>query len=749
MRVGGQNRGRNVAPLAGAFAAVAVGLSAVLGWLAGVGWLLSWGAAPTIKFNTALALIAAAGAIALLRSPSPARRRVALVACAVVGGLGALTLLEWVIGRSLGIDQLLIHDPATTGVPGRASPHTAIALGLFAAALATLDSRSAQLRRLHQLLAGAFLAAVVLAALGWLYAAPELTGHSRITGLSLPTLAGLAALLAGALFLRPEAPPFALIRGSSPAASMMRRLIPAALVVPPLLGELRLLGEQAGWYHVRFGLALFASSMVVSFLGLILVTARSLARGDEERRRAEQNAGAVLVRLQAILDNLPMAIYLRGLDGRYELVNAYFAKEFGRPAAEIVGMSASELHPAELVEWARELERPIRERGESVSSESAAPNADGTDHYHWVLKYPVTDESGALVAVGGAVMDITERRRAELALAEAEAEQAALRRVATAVAEGVGSTAVFDLVAEEVARLLGLEVGVVTRFENSHQAAVMGKWFADPSVTLAPLVELSEASAVALVARTGLTARIDRYDHPTPLGDAARAGVAAPISIAGRLWGAVSAAASSDARLPANAEERVAHFADLAATAISNAEAREMLASLAATDELTRLANYRSFHERLRSEVERATRHGRELSLIVIDIDNFKMINDEHGHAVGDAVLTEFARRLATQARDSDLIARVGGEEFAWLLPETDAASALVVAERARLAIEHEPFRRVGTVTISAGVSCLQESADAETLLRFADIALYRAKEGGRNATLRHSPADRVRMGAR
>jgi diguanylate cyclase (GGDEF)-like protein/PAS domain S-box-containing protein len=482
-----------------------------------------------------------------------------------------------------------------------------------------------------------------------------------------------------------------------------------------------------------------AGSIIVRFLGVVLVTARSLARDAEKRRRAERTASAGQERLQAILDHLPIAIYLRGLDDRYELVNARFAEQFGRPAAEIVGRTATELHGAELAGWARELERPIRERGESVSSESAAPNVDGTDHYHWVLKYPVTDQNGTLVAIGGAVMDITERRRAELALAEAEAEQAALRRVATAVAEGVSSTAVFDLVAEEVARLLGLEVGVVSRFENAHEATVMGKWFADPAMTLTPTVELGDTNAVSVVARTGSAARIDRYDGPTALGDAARAGVAAPISIGGKLWGTVGAAATGDGRLPPHAEERTTHFADLAATAISNAEAREMLAGLAATDELTSLPNYRSFHERLHAEVERAKRHGRELSLVVIDVDKFKVINDEHGHRIGDAVLTEVARRLATEARDSDLLARVGGEEFAWLLPETDAVSAFSVAERARLAIERKPFHLAGTVTVSAGVCSLEESGDAETLLRFADIALYQAKDSGRNATLRHA----------
>lgn len=726
-------------PLVAAAAASAVGISAVVGWSAGLPGLLSWGAAPTIKLDAGLALIAAAVAMVLLRRPSVSRRRAALACCLLVVGWAMLTLLEWILGRSLGIDQLFVHDPATAGVPGRASPQTALALALFVAVLLTLDASSARWRRTNQLFGLAFLATVGLAALGWLYGADGLTGHSRVTGLALPTLAGLVALRVGSLFLRPDAPPLALFRGGTPAATMMRRLIPAALIVPPLLGSLRLLGAERGWYDARFGLALFAISMVVAFVLLLAVTARSLERGDGERRAAERAANIVQARMQSILDHLPIGIYLRSLDGRYELVNAYFVSELGLPADQILGRTASELHPAELVEWGRNTERPVRERGETVSSESAAPHPDGTEHYHWIIKYPVTDEHGKLVAIGGAAVDITERRAAELALAEAEAEQAALRRVATAVAQDVGSTAVFALVAEELATLLGLEVGAVTRFENATEGAVMGAWFADESMAVAPIVPLDGATAISKVARTGRTAHVDRQEAPSALGDRTYAGVAAPISVAGKLWGAVGGAPTGDDPLPANAERRAARFAELVATAISNTEAREMLARLASTDELTSLPNYRTFHERLRSEVERAGRHGRELSLTVIDIDRFKAINDQHGHGVGDAVLVELARRLAGQLRDSDLIARVGGEEFAWLQPETDAISAFSVAERARLAVEREPFDVAGTVTVSAGVCSLEAGGDAEGLLRLADVALYRAKSSGRNATSRYT----------
>jgi diguanylate cyclase (GGDEF)-like protein len=128
----------------------------------------------------------------------------------------------------------------------------------------------------------------------------------------------------------------------------------------------------------------------------------------------------------------------------------------------------------------------------------------------------------------------------------------------------------------------------------------------------------------------------------------------------------------------------------------------------------------------------------------MLDVDRFKTINDQHGHGVGDRVLVEFARRLAAQVRESDLVARVGGEEFALLLPETSASAAVTLAERAREAVQKELFDVVGQVTVSVGVCSLDESHDAESLVGLADTAMYWAKSGGRNATCRYSEEARA-----
>jgi diguanylate cyclase (GGDEF)-like protein len=182
---------------------------------------------------------------------------------------------------------------------------------------------------------------------------------------------------------------------------------------------------------------------------------------------------------------------------------------------------------------------------------------------------------------------------------------------------------------------------------------------------------------------------------------------------------------------------------------------QELAAELRAearVDTLTGLLNRRGFEERVPHELALALRNGWTLSLVSFDIDRFKSVNDEWGHETGDRVLARFGRALREHARSIDLTARIGGEEFVALLPETDSATAHRFAERVRTAFIHTNEPGVPGVTVSAGVaSAAAPDADLELLLREADRALYVAKRSGRNQTVsRHSlleaAAPRVRV---
>lgn len=171
-------------------------------------------------------------------------------------------------------------------------------------------------------------------------------------------------------------------------------------------------------------------------------------------------------------------------------------------------------------------------------------------------------------------------------------------------------------------------------------------------------------------------------------------------------------------------------------TDITQRKAREeQLRRLAQTDPLTGLSNRRHFFEQAAQELRRVARYGRPLAVVMLDIDHFKAVNDNCGHEAGDAVLRDVARCLRSALRESDLLGRVGGEEFAALLPETHEAEALVLAERLRTAVSAAPLGSGLSVTISAGVTGIRGSGaeDLDSALRRADAALYRAKAAGRN----------------
>lgn len=150
-------------------------------------------------------------------------------------------------------------------------------------------------------------------------------------------------------------------------------------------------------------------------------------------------------------------------------------------------------------------------------------------------------------------------------------------------------------------------------------------------------------------------------------------------------------------------------------------------------DPLTGLYNRAAFQNHLDEELHRSERYHRPFSLIMFDIDRFKTINDSYGHDVGDQVLQQIAALVRDELRDTDSVARWGGEDFMILLPETDLDNAAVLAERLRRRIAHTDFDAAGRVTISLGIADSHGSEARKNMLIRVDSALYRAKEGGRN----------------
>lgn len=166
----------------------------------------------------------------------------------------------------------------------------------------------------------------------------------------------------------------------------------------------------------------------------------------------------------------------------------------------------------------------------------------------------------------------------------------------------------------------------------------------------------------------------------------------------------------------------------------------EEIYRLVTTDGLTGLCNRRAFNESLAREVGRSARYGRPLSVVMLDIDHFKSINDSYGHLAGDAALRQLGAVLRANLRREDIVGRLGGEEFSVILPEIDLAGARLVADKVRRLVASQGFQYEGAamkLTVSAGVVAREaHEHDPEELMRRGDALLYAAKRGGRNRTM-------------
>lgn len=151
-------------------------------------------------------------------------------------------------------------------------------------------------------------------------------------------------------------------------------------------------------------------------------------------------------------------------------------------------------------------------------------------------------------------------------------------------------------------------------------------------------------------------------------------------------------------------------------------------------DNLTEVANGRAFLEALDKEIDRSTRHERIISLIYMDLDNFKSVNDTHGHTIGDKALKETAKTLNLIFRSSDTVARLGGDEFTVLLPETDNVSAMTAAEKLRVEFKNMSERNQWLISLSIGVATFTTPPkNSDEIIKFADDLMYSAKQNGKN----------------
>jgi diguanylate cyclase (GGDEF)-like protein len=249
--------------------------------------------------------------------------------------------------------------------------------------------------------------------------------------------------------------------------------------------------------------------------------------------------------------------------------------------------------------------------------------------------------------------------------------------------------------------------------------------------------EEAERVALQTTANSNLRAMDVTYRYRLDDADKAasflRAGLVVPLVSEGRQIGAL--AAFTRVHATGFPEETVAALERLglrAGSALDNAHRFAEARLLADIDSLTGLQNHRRFHELLAGEVARANRYQRNLALVVFDLDDFKRINDRVGHLSGDLALAEVARRVLTVVRSADIACRVGGDEFAVIMPESSLQEAKLLTERITRTVSGKPLGQGDTVHVSVGIADLKPEDNAHDLFERADEALYRAKQSGK-----------------
>ncbi len=398
----------------------------------------------TMKINTALGLAAAGAALWLAASPvRGAAKRIGRVCATVAAGIGLLTLTEYLAGWNLAIDQLLFSDPdsvAAGAPPGRPAPNTALALLLLGTALLLVDYTTPRGRRPAEGLALAAGLISYVALLGYGYGVESLYAMELYSSMSLPTVLVACLLAVGIFCARPTAGLMSIITADSAGGYIARRLIPAALVVPPLVAGVRLAGERAGYYGFEFGLALHTTINVVVFAVLVSLSAVSLHRVDTRRRRAEQalrDANEVLEarveertaamqrevderkrlekQFRGLFESAPDAVIICNGEGVITLANAQAEVLFGYARDELIGLHVEVLVPARLraahVHHRADYAREPHTRAMGAGMELHARRKSGEEFPVGISLSVLATESGPLVVSD--IRDVTRDKQAE------------------------------------------------------------------------------------------------------------------------------------------------------------------------------------------------------------------------------------------------------------------------------------------------------------------------------------------------
>lgn len=466
---------------------------------------------------------------------------------------------------------------------------------------------------------------------------------------------------------------------------------------------------------------------------------------DDHRAAAREREQLLFI--QTMMDAIPTPVFQKDTTRKFRACNDAWCEFVGKTRDAIIGHTLDEVLPGAPHEAIREQERALLVRPASSALEVTMPNARGELRHLMVHKASYLADDGAIAGLVGIMFDVTDRKLTEDRLEKTVALLDRGNRMAKLLGEFnetlqlcVTLDEAYEAVAKYLPRLVPGSAGALYRIDAAHARGdkAVGWGLADAQSTLAP----GECVAVRqgrprCVADSAAEVNCRHFAAAPP-----RSYACLPLSAQGELIGVlhVQPMGAEEVR-PFDTETTWAALTSAGehiALALANLTLRETLREQATHDKLTGLYNRHYLNARFEQELSRTRRIRAPLTVIMLDIDHFKRFNDTFGHAAGDHVLRALAKTISRAGRKSDVACRYGGEEFILFMPETSPEVALKRADEIREAVKQLHLewegQALGTVTVSAGVAAYPEHGDeADTLLRFADQGLYRAKELGRD----------------
>ncbi len=466
--------------------------------------------------------------------------------------------------------------------------------------------------------------------------------------------------------------------------------------------------------------------------GILRVLAQSIV-GELERRRQLRQRESLDKALKeqeaayrSLVQAIPQKVFRKDLNGCFTFANNHFCEDLGLRPDEVPGRTDYDFFPLPVAEQYRDDDRMVIQTRQPIDlMETHHPSATRVSYVHTV-RVPILDECGTTLGVQGMLFDVTGWFLAEQSLRDAETRFHAFMKHSPCAA----------FIKNENLRY----VYINSRFETMYQttsAQVMGK--SDSEIFPGPNA-LRHQESDARVLETGesveLVESVERPDGflrefltlKFPFLDSSGQRMLGGVTLDVTPQKAIERTLSDQLGLA----ERL--NAEMASRSRSLEQVNALLMEQATTDSLTGLRNRRAFFEALQAALSESNRHDRPLSVLMLDVDDFKSYNDDFGHPAGDVVLCEVANILMSHARAHDLAARYGGEEFVVLLPNASDDEAAAAASRLLEAIAQHPWP-LRPITASFGVASLVmgERMDAQLLMEGADRALYHSKRTGRN----------------